>query len=117
MEFTKDDIEQAALVMQGLFETPEVLQCKVQEYITKIRNIIGDRSSPTPEQQSEYRNIVLESFNYFKSQKPYQMIYYIRCVTEDKLCFTYKDVPEFKEIVDNYGKLIRESRISIMISK
>ena len=107
MEYTQQDVIDTSSVLKYGNESP-LITTEVQELIKDKLLLISVHYQKDDEL---FRKNCVDVFEYFyKELKKWKLLYFIRCVTEEHIHITYKVVPEFKYLVDNYGPLLRAAR-------
>lgn len=107
MEFTNHDIEETVLVLKGVFVPPEALEYKVQQYVSKLKEI---EASTDKNKEQDYLYFSNQSLMFFESKEPSWMIYYLRTLAIEKLHF--KENKKFLEVALNYQELVIQAKNS-----
>lgn len=104
--FIHEDIINTHSVLKYGSKSP-LISTEFQELINDKVSLISQHYQKDDEQ---FRKNCVEVFEYFYERKSWELAYFIRCATEEGISITYTVVPEFKDLVDNYGPLLRAAR-------
>jgi len=107
MEFTDQDVIDCSSILKHGINSPLVTE--------ELANLIAEKCSHIAEyykkDDDKFRKNCLEVFDYFYNEREcWELMLLIREITFKDISITYKVVPEFQELVGNYGTLIRKAR-------